>query len=626
MAYTILFRRGTDNEWTQANPTLRLGEMGFVTDTRRLKVGDGITPWNSLPYNIASLTNGKIPLDQLPDTVKISVNEVSTIAQRNMLTAESGDLAIVLETNKTYVYDGDSWVEFLVSPDFTGYATEQYVDDAIDNLTLEQYVTGASANAIVDSAITDLNISQYATQAYVSAEIADLDLPDSHLFQVDYQNQSTLYGNDAPHIGGSSSAQFNYQGVTGVGDSVFTSSSATLLAYPSASIVFFSTAVGANSMSAAYHNIENTAIGYATLVKGGFRNVAIGTYSMNSITPNPSDNRFNPTVAKDNTALGHHSLYALTTGNNNIAVGADALSNVTTGNSNIAIGAYSLIKTHDTANFDGSGAIAIGASATVPGNNTIKIGNASQVIVTDNPIYRYSDENDLSSVINIDYGLSFINNLRPVRYSSSPRNGEVARNQVGFIASEVASASPSFTGYIDFNSEGNSNIKALAYDQFIPPLVKSVQEVDLRLVVAESNLTTVAALSASVAALSASVVALNDGDAVYETYTLTSSGTDYFFSASPGQAEPTVTLVKGRRYRFDVTGVNSAEPVALRESDGVTNQITGTTGNDPVSGVSGASSSNYIFYSVPSVPAYTSLIYQSVNTPLMRGVINLVDP
>lgn len=626
MAYTILFRRGTDNEWTQANPVLRLGEMGFVTDTRRLKVGDGITPWNSLPYNIASLTNGKIPLDQLPDTVKISVNEVSTIAQRNMLTAESGDLAVVAETNKTYVYDGTNWVEFLVNPDLTGYATEQYVVDAIDNLGLESYLTSASVNAIVDSAITDLNIGQYATQTYVGLEIAELDLPDSHLFQVDYQNRSTLYGNDVPHIGGSSSAQFSYEGVTGVGDGVFTSSSAILAAYPSASIVFLSTGMGTSSMSAAYHNIENTAVGYGTLIKGGFRNVAIGTHSMANITPNASDNRFDPTVAKDNTALGHHSLFDVTTGSNNIAIGSDALSNVTTGNDNIAVGAYALRKTHDMADFNGINSIAIGASATVPGNNTIKIGNGNHVIVTDNPIFRYSDENDLTSISNISYGLDFINALRPVEYDSDPRNGETARSQVGFIASEVASASPSFAGYIDFNSVGNSNIKALAYDQFIPPIVKAVQEVDLRLVTAESNLTTVAALSASVAALSASVITLNEGDAVYETYTLTSSGTDYFFSASPGQAEPTVTLVKGRRYRFDVTGVNSAQPVALRESDGVTNQITGTTGNDPVSGVSGASSSNYIFYSVPSVPAYTSLIYQSVNTPAMRGVINLVDP
>ena len=166
----------------------------------------------------------------------------------------------------------------------------------------------------------------------------------------------------------------------------------------------------------------------------------------------------------------------------------------------------------------------------------------------------------------------------------------------------------------------------MAYDQFIPPIVKAVQEVDDRLIVAESNLSTVGALSASVAALSASVEFLTTGDITYQTFEVSSVGTDYFFSASAGQADPTVTLVKGRKYRFDVSGVNSANPFALRESDGVTNFVLGTTGNDPVNGLSGSSPSNYIFYTVPLSPPYTSIIYQSVATSTMGGVINLVDP
>lgn len=601
--------------------------MGFVTDTGRVKIGDGITPWNSLQYKIASLTDGKIPLDQLPDYVKISVNEVSTIAQRDLLTAQPGDLAIVAETNKTYVYDGTNWVEFLVNPDLTGYATEQYVDDSIDNLNLAQYVTSASANAIVDSAITDLNISQYATQSFVSASIASLDLPDSHLFQVDYQDRSTLYGNDVPHIGNNSASQiYSYLGVTGVGDGIFTSASSILAQYPSASVVFYSTAIGTGSMSASYFNYENIGVGYGTLVRGGFQNVAVGTNALHNIEPDPNDGVFNPQTSVGNTGVGHNSLFAITTGTYNTAIGHTSLVNAATGHSNVAIGADALRYTHDGAAFDGQNSVGIGASATVPGNNVIKIGNGNHVVVTDNPIFRYSDERDMVGVSNITYGLDFINSLRPVEYQSNVRNGEEVRNQLGFVASEVASASAGFTGYIDFDSEGNSDIKALAFDQFVPPIVKSIQEVDLRLVSAESSLETVAALSASVAALSASVAILNEGDAVYETYTLSSVGTEYFVSASAGEPDPTITLVKGRRYRFDVTGVNSAQPIALRESNEVTNEVVGTTGNDPVNGVSGASSSNYIFYSVPLVPAYTSLIYQSVNTPSMGGIINLVDP
>lgn len=630
MAYTILFRRGTASQWTQANPVLNLGELGFVTDSKKLKIGNGVTSWNSLDYSIATLENGKIPLDQLPDTVKIAVHEVGTIAQRNNLTVQPGDMAVVSEEVRTYVSNGSggsaSWVEIATTPDFTGYATESFVDDSINNLNISSFVTGASANFIVDSAIQNANLGQYATTSYVNSTISSLEIPDSSLFEFDYQDDSVIIGHTIPQITGSASANFLYLGTTGLGENVFTSSSAILSTYPSASAVHYSTAIGAGSMSASYLNYENTAIGYATLLKGGFENVAVGANALHSIAPDPADSILSPATSTSNTAVGYSSLFSVTTGKKNTAIGHNSMINAATGHSNIAIGSDSLRYDHEGSPFDGQNAIAIGASATVPGSSTIKIGNANHVMVIDNSIFKYSDSRDMSSATDSSYGLSFINELRPVEFVSDPRNGGVARNSLGFVASEVISASPSFTGYVDFNSEGTSDIKALAYDQFIPPIVKSIQEIDTRLIVTESDVSQIATLSASVAALTASVAVLLDGEATYETYSFSSVSTEYFSSASAGSANPTVTLVKGRKYRFDLSGVLTGQPFALRESSGVTNNVVGTTGNNPTSGISGSSSSNYIFYSVPSVPAYSSLIYQSVNSAGMMGVINLVDP
>lgn len=50
MSTTIKLRRGTTVSWTARNPILAAGEPGVETDTGQLKVGDGMTPWNSLPY------------------------------------------------------------------------------------------------------------------------------------------------------------------------------------------------------------------------------------------------------------------------------------------------------------------------------------------------------------------------------------------------------------------------------------------------------------------------------------------------------------------------------------------------------------------------------------------------
>ena len=44
-------RRDTAANWTAVNPVLLSGEWGLETDTRKLKIGDGVTAWNALAYN-----------------------------------------------------------------------------------------------------------------------------------------------------------------------------------------------------------------------------------------------------------------------------------------------------------------------------------------------------------------------------------------------------------------------------------------------------------------------------------------------------------------------------------------------------------------------------------------------
>ena len=46
----IKFRRGTATEWSNANPTLSVGEPGYDATSEKFKIGDGITSWSSLGY------------------------------------------------------------------------------------------------------------------------------------------------------------------------------------------------------------------------------------------------------------------------------------------------------------------------------------------------------------------------------------------------------------------------------------------------------------------------------------------------------------------------------------------------------------------------------------------------
>jgi hypothetical protein len=46
----IRLKRGFARDWASKNPILAEGEAGFEVDTHRVKVGDGVTPYVSLPY------------------------------------------------------------------------------------------------------------------------------------------------------------------------------------------------------------------------------------------------------------------------------------------------------------------------------------------------------------------------------------------------------------------------------------------------------------------------------------------------------------------------------------------------------------------------------------------------
>lgn len=50
-------RAGASTLWASANPTLAAGEPGWETDTRLLRIGDGVTPFTGLPYLFSSVSH-----------------------------------------------------------------------------------------------------------------------------------------------------------------------------------------------------------------------------------------------------------------------------------------------------------------------------------------------------------------------------------------------------------------------------------------------------------------------------------------------------------------------------------------------------------------------------------------
>lgn len=54
----IQFKRDTSENWKTNNPTLSSGEMGYDTNLRAFKIGDGINSWNNLPYQPGMIGTG----------------------------------------------------------------------------------------------------------------------------------------------------------------------------------------------------------------------------------------------------------------------------------------------------------------------------------------------------------------------------------------------------------------------------------------------------------------------------------------------------------------------------------------------------------------------------------------
>jgi hypothetical protein len=89
MAIQIQIRRDTASNWSSNNPTLAIGELGFVTDTSQLKIGNGSVAWNSLPYFLNSASATTVEIAQaVANLIDLSPSTLDTL---NELAAAIGD-------------------------------------------------------------------------------------------------------------------------------------------------------------------------------------------------------------------------------------------------------------------------------------------------------------------------------------------------------------------------------------------------------------------------------------------------------------------------------------------------------------------------------------------------------
>lgn len=252
-----------------------------------------------------------------------------------------------------------------------------------------------------------------------------------------------------------------------------------------------SVAVGYSALAAATTGSYNTAVGYlasgttlssteyqtslghsAGLANTGSYSVSIGSYSSQN------------SQHLSSTAVGHAALGRSYCNNPvyNVGVGYEAGASIYSGDRNTIMG-YRAVENSanqyylNNCTVLGNTASASGASA----SNEVTLGNSdiTSLRCNDTSISSLSDERDKTAIQDLSYGLNFINDMRPVKFTWNRRDGSMGdRPEIGFIAQELYDveldhSSTTLTRLVSWENPEKLEARPMAT---YPILVKAVQE------------------------------------------------------------------------------------------------------------------------------------------------------
>ena len=126
----LIQRRDTAANWQNENPVLDAGEWGYETDTKKVKMGDGSTAWNALPYFTSG--GGAVVND---GTLSITIDGVTHKFTAN----QAEDTDIEFTTGGGVIYNSGNGVNVdndnhTISADTNVMATTEYVDNKIGEI------------------------------------------------------------------------------------------------------------------------------------------------------------------------------------------------------------------------------------------------------------------------------------------------------------------------------------------------------------------------------------------------------------------------------------------------------------------------------------------------------------
>ena len=151
----IQLRRGTAAVWTANNPTLAAGEFGFETDTRKAKIGDGVTAWNSLAYALTGATGTVTSVAGGTGLTGGTITTTGTLAiDTSVVTTLTGTQTLTNKTLTSPVIGTIVNTGTLTLPTSTDTLVGRATTDTLTNKTLTAPIITFSVNAQTGTTFT----------------------------------------------------------------------------------------------------------------------------------------------------------------------------------------------------------------------------------------------------------------------------------------------------------------------------------------------------------------------------------------------------------------------------------------------------------------------------------------
>jgi len=154
----IQIRRDTAANWTAANPVLAAGEPAVETDTGKMKIGDGIRNWSTLPYESEASLSAATPA-----VVGTAASGAAVLASRaDHSHALPEDISCkTLSTSGNATIGGDFEVKgkFSVASQTVAASDVTGLDEAVDDRVSDLLVEGTGISLTYDDGAGSLTVA-----------------------------------------------------------------------------------------------------------------------------------------------------------------------------------------------------------------------------------------------------------------------------------------------------------------------------------------------------------------------------------------------------------------------------------------------------------------------------------